>query len=77
MVRPINVDIALRYDGISYSEQLKKINMYVDDLIDWKVPFIEEKDSWYPISKFGELLAESYRHQNLDKIIKKVRSYIL
>ena len=48
--------------------------MDINDLIYWRVPFINEEDSNYQISYFRSLMESSYTNnipnEKLDKIIK-------
>lgn len=65
------IDYVYNYDMI-----LDNINNDIDDYIDWNVPFIEEHDSYYPLSVFKYNLETSFRsrvsNKKLDDIIKKV-----
>jgi hypothetical protein len=80
-VKPINVNYNPEGDENKYLESFNCVDMDIDDLIDWNVPFIDNEDSNYPISCFSSLIELSYKNNisndKLDKIIKKVESRII
>ena len=79
--KPININYYITNTTISYLDRLTNIEMDIDDLITWKVPFIEEESSNYPISCFVSLFKHSFLNNipltKIDEIINKVEMRIL
>ena len=80
-IKPINVNYYINNTNISYLDNLLNIEINIDDLITWNVPFIDEENSNYPISSFSSLFKASYLNnipnKKVDEIINKVQSRIL
>lgn len=63
-------------DNYNYDMLLSNIDSDINDYIDWNVPFIEEHDSYYPLSSFKDNIELSFRckvaHKKLDAVINKI-----
>lgn len=70
--RGINIDSFISCGGITYEEHLSYIDSQINDLILWKVPFVDDDESYYPISDFDEILRDAYKSKNLDDKVEQI-----
>lgn len=76
MVRPHNITI-YRQSGYDNIKILHKIESYINDLIEWNIPFITKKDSYYPVSLFEEYLRKSFEdYMSITHINKKINDLV-